>query len=386
MNFKKMNAWLMAVSLTATTVGANGMPLYIEAAQLGMKSEVNEETLRENKLQFSTEAKNYDVNEVGTITKYTGNEADIVIPAKKHERQIYGIGQEVFQNRQNIQSVVIPKGITVIKKDAFFNCTSLKSVVMSSTVTEIEAGAFQNCINLERIDLSKTSVTKIPERAFQNCRNLKEVILPEGILSIEADAFNGCGQLTSINIASLKKLDKLGSGAFGNCISLSEMVIPESVTRIAGGAFANCISLQSITIPARVSELGLAVLEGSRKVTVKSAVNSLAYDYATEKNLKFEAVSEEVLVSKIELLGEAITTDSENVKNLTVETGKSILMDIWIPADATNKNVLWECSKEGIVSISKEGIVTGLKKGFTAVTVKAEGGVNKTDYIEIHVS
>ena len=385
MNFKKMNAWLMAVSLTATTVGVNGAPLYVDAAQLGMKREVNEETLRENGLQISTEAKKYDVDEKGKITKYSGTEAEVIIPDRKNGRQICEIGQGVFQNQQSIQSVVISEGIRKISQDAFFNCKVLKNVIVASTVTELERGAFQNCDSLEEIDLSKTGITKIPEGAFKNCKNLKKVILPEGLLIIEADAFMGCGQLADINMDNLKVLDKIGSGAFANCISLINIVLPESITRISNGAFANCTQLQTITIPARVTEFGQAVLAGVPKVTIKGTIHSLAYDYAKEKNINFEPVSEEILASHIELSGADITLDEENIKKLNIKEGTKIQVNVKVASDAINKDISWECNKEGIVEISKDGVIKGLKKGFTAVTVKAAGGVNKTDYMEINV-
>ena len=385
MNFKKMNAWLMAVSLTATTVGVNGMPLYIDASQLGVKNEINEETLRENKLKISAEAKSYDVDEKGKITNYCGAETDIVIPNKKNGRQICEIGQDVFQNQQNIQSVIISEGITKISQDAFFNCKSLKRVVVASTVTEIAVGAFRNCDSLEEIDLSKTSITKISESVFKNCKNLEKVMLPKGLLTIEADAFMGCGQLASINIEELEQLNRIGSGAFGNCLSLTNIVIPESVTRIAGGAFANCMQLQTITIPGRVSEFGQAVLAGIPQVTIKGTINSLAHDYAREKKIDFEPVSEEILVSKIELSGEDITLDEENIKKLNILAGEKLPVTVEVSKEATDKNICWECNKEGIVEISEGGMVKGLKKGFVAVVVRAVGGVNKTDYMEINV-
>lgn len=385
MNFKKMNAWLMAVSLTATTVGVNGVPIHADAAQPGMKREVNEETLRENGLEVSTVAKKYDVDENGKVTKYNGTEENVFIPNKKNGRQIQEIVQGVFQNQQNIHSVVISEGITKIGQDAFFNCKALKYVVVPSTVTEIEREAFQNCESLEEIDLSKTSITKIAEGTFKSCKNLKKVILPEGLLFIEADVFMGCGQLADINMENLQSLGRIGSGAFGNCISLTNVVLPESVTRISNGAFANCIQLQTITIPARVTEFGQAVLTGNSNVTIKGTINSLAYNYAKKKDISFQPVSEEILVSSIELSGTDITLDKENIKKLNISEGTEISVNVKVSSDATNQNFCWECEKEGIVEISKDGVIKAMKKGFTAVVVRAAGGVNKTDYMEINV-
>lgn len=354
MKFNKVNAWLMAVSLTATTVGVNGMPLYVDASQPGVESTANEET--------------------------------VVIDILSDELDGTEIKREAFQNQYQLKHVILQEGITVVGQNAFFNCISMKSIVIPSTVTTIEPGAFQNCTSLERIDLSKTSVTEISEEAFRDCRNLKEVILPEGIIAIEANAFQGCGALEQVNFSSVKNLQKIGSAAFGNCISLSEIVLPETVTTVASGAFVNCIRLKSITFPGSISKFGLAVLEGVENVTVKGVVNSYAYDYAVKKGLNFEAISDEILVSDITVANENITYTKENVKRLTLKAGESISFDVAVaPANATNRKYNWEPDKQGIVSFAEDGTVTGLKRGFVSVMVRAEGGVNKTDYIEINV-
>lgn len=354
MKFNKVNAWLMAVSLTATTVGVNGLPLYVNASQSGVESTTNEET--------------------------------VIIDILSEELDGTEIKKEAFQNQYELENVILQEGISVIGENAFFNCVSMKSIVIPSTVRTIAQGAFQNCTSLEKIDLSKTAVTEISEETFRDCKNLKEVILPQGIVTIQANAFQGCGALADIDLSSLKELKKIGSGAFSNCISLREAVLPETVTTVAGGAFANCIGLQSITFPGSISEFGLAVLEGAANVTVKGVVNSYAYDYAMRKGLNFEAVSDEILVSDITISNENITYNKENIKRLTLKTGESISFGVTAaPVNATNRKFNWEPDKEGIVSFAEDGTVTGLKRGFVSVVVRAEGGVNKTDYIEINV-
>lgn len=354
MKFNKVNAWLMAVSLTATTVGVNGLPLYVNASQSGVESTTNEET--------------------------------VIIDILSEELDGTEIKKEAFQNQYELENVILQEGISVIGENAFFNCVSMKSIVIPSTVRTIAQGAFQNCTSLEKIDLSKTAVTEISEETFRDCKNLKEVILPQGIVTIQANAFQGCGALADIDLSSLKELKKIGSGAFSNCISLREAVLPETVTTVAGGAFANCIGLQSITFPGSISEFGLAVLEGAANVTVKGVVNSYAYDYAMRKGLNFEAVSDEILVSDITISNENITYNKENIKRLTLKTGESISFGVTVaPVNATNRKFNWEPDKEGIVSFAEDGTITGLKRGFVSVVVRAEGGVNKTDYIEINV-
>lgn len=353
MKFNKVNAWLMALSITATTVGVNGVCVQAEPSQSGIETAVDEEIVTVNQ----------DTEYIdGTIIK-----------------------KEAFQNRYEINRVVLASGITKIGRHAFFHCTSLKSVVVLSTVEEIEAGAFQDCTSLEYMDLSKTKITRISEETFRGCKNLKQVVLPKTITRIEANSFLGCGALESINLSALKELKRIGSGAFSNCISLKELTLPEQVSQIGGGAFLNCKGLESITIPGKVSDLGLSVLEGANHVTIKGVMNSYGYDYAMKKGLSFQAISDEIMVSDIQMKGELVK-NQENIKKLRVKQEEVISLGVEVtPGNATDASWVWEIEKPEILSIDVNGKLTARKRGFTGVTLRAIGGVNKRDYLEVSV-
>ena len=100
------------------------------------------------------------------ITKFIGNETDVVIPDDTTE-----IGEFVFYHRESLTSVVIPKGVTKIGRDAFQDCSSLTSVVIPESVTEIEDHAFYGCSSLTSVVIPK-SVTKIGWFSFDHCPNL----------------------------------------------------------------------------------------------------------------------------------------------------------------------------------------------------------------------
>ena len=353
MKFSKVNAWLMALSFTATTVCTNGLTVQAESSLPEVESNIQDETV--------------------IVGNSAGNIAGKVI------------GQEGFQNRNDLKNVILSQGITEIGKHGFFHCTSLKNVVMPSTVIKIGAGAFQDCTSLESIDLTKTKITQISEEAFRGCINLKKDLMPETVTSIEANAFLGCGALEHISLWKLKNLKKIGSGAFSNCISLKELTLPKQVLVIGGGAFLNCMGLESITIPQNVSYLGQGILEGASQVTVKGVINSYGYDYAMKKGLKFEKISEEIMVSDIQVMGETLKCQ-ENIKKLRVKQGQVVSLDVKVmPGNATDSAYTWEIEKPEVLSIDSNGKLTGSKKGFTGVILRAKGGVNKKDYFEVSV-
>ena len=87
------------------------------------------------------------------------------------------------------KELVVPDGVTKIKKEAAQNLSSLEKVTLPSSVTTIEFGAFQNCSNLVEINLENVQV-------------------------IDTFAFRG----TKLTKVVLDKIVKLGSFIFGDYI------------------------------------------------------------------------------------------------------------------------------------------------------------------------
>ena len=69
-----------------------------------------------------------------------------------------------FNGCHNLQSVVIPQGVTEIDFDAFAHC-GLTSVEIPDTVTRIGSGAFGWCKKLASVTIPDT-VTEIRPNAF----------------------------------------------------------------------------------------------------------------------------------------------------------------------------------------------------------------------------
>ena len=103
-----------------------------------------------------------NADNTATITKYTGNEHRITIPAQvTHGAYIYPvskIGDRVFCNYKYVlTSVQIPDTVTEIGSNAFYNCTSLKRVTIQdnkpSCVKKIGRQAFMICSELTDITI-----------------------------------------------------------------------------------------------------------------------------------------------------------------------------------------------------------------------------------------
>ena len=152
-----------------------------------------------------------------------------------------------YINDVGISELVIPEGVTQIKKYAFAGCIGLTSVTIPNTVTAIGEVSFSACIRLASLTIGN-AVSTIGSQAFASCDSLTSVSLPESVISIGYGAFSGCHSLTSVNLP--ESVTTIGIWAFNECSSLASVTIPESVTSIGVGAFGFCNSLTSVNFNA----------------------------------------------------------------------------------------------------------------------------------------
>jgi len=176
---------------------------------------------------------------------------------------------------KNIESIVIPDGISAINDSTFEGCDKLSSVSLPPTITKIGANAFKGCEALKEISIP-SSLTSIESSAFQDCTSLASIIIPKGVTSVGGSAFKGCKLLTSVVLP--EGVTSIGDFVFEGCTSLTSITIPDSVTSIGGSAFSGCSSVASITIPEGVTSIGDSAFKGCSSVssiTIPKGVTSI---------------------------------------------------------------------------------------------------------------
>ena len=231
----------------------------------------------------------------GVLNRYTGNDADVVIPDNVTSIGVYAfakvfgsslksitipdsvtsIREYAFSGCSSLESVTIPDSVTSIGNDAFSKCSSLKSITIPDSVTSIGLSAFSKCSGLKSVKISG-SVTSIGLGAFEYCSGLKSVTIPDSVTSIGESAFGGCSSLKSVTIPDT--VTSIGKSAFGGCDKLKSVAIPDSVTSIGDGAFGSCNNLTSITIPDSVTSIGSDAFIGCnslKSVTIPDSVTSI---------------------------------------------------------------------------------------------------------------
>lgn len=173
----------------------------------------------------------------------------LTIPATvQHESgfvfNVKGIGDNAFNTRPNLVSVVVPESVTVIGGSAFYGCSGLTSVAILGDLSHIWGHAFRDCTNLS--DVSIHGVYEISNNVFNGCSSLKSITLPEGLMFIYDNAFRNSG-LESIKFPST--LTSVGHEAFMDCKSLTSIDFNRCPANFEYFSFDACSSLEELYIP-----------------------------------------------------------------------------------------------------------------------------------------
>ena len=282
------------------------------------------------------------------VTKYKGSSTSIVIPETIGGKSVAAVDGDLLGydgEKDKITSVVLPKTVTYIGKNAFSNLKNLKTVTIKGKVTRIGDYAFNSCEALSSINLPE-GLTEIGESAFYNCKSLTSVVLPSTLKKVGYTAFAYCPTLKTINIPS--SLTEFGERCFSQTPWLedrindysSHLVIKNNI--IIDGAM---YSGETLTIPSYVTAIADAAFQANqniKKVVVPSNVKSIGY-YAFNYCKNLSSVS---VASGVSSIGSNAFTDTpwltaQRKKNPLVIVsgividGKSCSGDVVIPSTVT---------------------------------------------------
>ncbi len=114
----------------------------------------------------------------------------------------------------------IPKGINYVPTIAFSSdcCDNqeIESVVVPDTIKMIKANAFLACKVLKSVEIS-SSVIVIEEYAFSCCSSLASIIIPKSVVEIGYSVFEGCDSLATIYCEVESKPDGWADEWLGDC-------------------------------------------------------------------------------------------------------------------------------------------------------------------------
>ena len=202
-------------------------------------------------VKYASDEGRFTIDENGTITAYSGNTSNLVIPEKINGITVRAIGESVFSqlDRNNprgivntdeksnfLRTVTLPDTCTDIDYYAFFGCKYMTDV-FGGNIKNVGICGFSHCEALSNIDISNASVIKSSGLSATNIKAIES----ETITTIEAAGLEGCKSLEYIYLPNAKSI---GYGAFGG--SSVKSIELNNVNEVADMAFYYCENLQNI--------------------------------------------------------------------------------------------------------------------------------------------
>lgn len=221
-----------------------------------------------------------------TITRYKGEDEDVVIPQTIDDKKVTEIRGAFYGS--SVKTVVLSREIKTIGGQSFWKCENLKSVTLSPNLETIEYEAFLECTALKDIALPN-SLKKIEYQAFSGCTALKYIFIPKSITEWD-------GGYTFYN-SGLKKVDlEEGMTVLGDwvlaCTQITEIVFPKSLKTVPKGICGGCEKLKKVTMPEGVE-----------------AIEDSAF-YKT-------AITEIVIPASVKSVNDTVFGSCENLKKVT---------------------------------------------------------------------
>ena len=201
------------------------------------------------------------------LTKYTGSEADVVIP-----EGVEIIGEKAFAENSKLVSLKMPDSVLCIGSNAFYKCAKLKTVEFSRNLERMEYQAFCRCKGLKEIVLPDT-LRSLGSGVFAGCEKLSSIRCDSKVFVAESDPFSAYNEKTPAAL-----FDKNGMLIFLNILykydgNADEVVVPEGVTHIAPGVFRSgqfswekILNMKKLVLPSTVSSVGNVAFENCKKL------------------------------------------------------------------------------------------------------------------------
>lgn len=118
------------------------------------------------------------------VTGYTGAGGVVVIPSEVDGKAVVGIKRLAFYDqRQTIETIIVPDGIEVIEKDAFHDMQKLQKLVIGEGIKQLPKSAINTNPALTEIELPD-SLEVLDEYAILGVASLQQVWLGPNVQEI----------------------------------------------------------------------------------------------------------------------------------------------------------------------------------------------------------
>ncbi|MBQ6944210.1 MAG: leucine-rich repeat domain-containing protein [Ruminococcus sp.] len=156
--------------------------------------------------------------------------------------------QSPFLNNNEIQTVVVSEGVTTIGENVFENCQNMGKISLPTTLTSIGHAAFMQgdgyvstVYGLTEITIP-SGVTSIGGSAFWGSA-ISSLVIPESVTEIGKYVCRDCAALKNVTVNGTV----IGEFMFVSCIKLSTFNIGSKLKKIGSNVFNYCSALKTIT-------------------------------------------------------------------------------------------------------------------------------------------
>ncbi len=266
------------------------------------------------------------------IVKYTGTDADVVIPETVGGRTVEGIGSKAFDGCHFIKNITFSKTTCFVYGDAFNNCTNLQKVFVDADnpyyssvkgcLTSKDQKTLYMCPAGYRGKFTvPTSIKTIQAFAFQHCTHITELIVPKGVKTLQSGAFLGCTALKRVSIDSTVAFDDtIGdlAYAFRACIRLTEIEYHSADGRydtVDGVLFCNNYGEKSLLLYPQGKQGAYAVPAGV------TTINDRAFSSSSLTQIN--------IPKSVKCVGRDAFKGCDNLVSVTFEPGSKMGTDAW---------------------------------------------------------
>ena len=134
---------------------------------------------------------------------------------------IVSIGDNAFAECYGLTTLIIPDNVTTIGEEAFYNCENLNSIIIGKGLKDASKSSFSGCTKLNTATILcetigqwfhgstikelhlEEGVKVVGERAFRGYKNLTSIDIPQSITKIETRAFSKMDNLTDVTCRAI---------------------------------------------------------------------------------------------------------------------------------------------------------------------------------------
>ena len=288
-----------------------------------------------------------------------------------------------FYDCDNLRTIKGTENLSTIGTYAFYNCTALKDISLSSFKgIEIPAYTFSKCSQLQEVVLPY-GLCIIKNNAFSEIPNLITISIPRTVSQIDNTAFSYTKKMTVYGVAGTyaeEWAESVGATFVNQEVAATEVSLNKNELTINKGATEKLlltIAPSNFTdeINWKSGNTNVVTVDNTGKITAK-AVGTAVVKVTVGNQSASCKVTVVQPVTSLYLSKSSLTMEATDTYVLTVSVS---------PSDAFNKAVKWESSDETIATVNQEGVITALKKGKATITVSTLDGSNikKTCTVEV---